>query len=93
MSRVLINKLKEALNSKKPIEEIKEIISEYEELYRLVEWRKEIISSGSELNKYNKEINRIANEMKKNGFYPELCGCDVEKSIIEYLNNFEDNEK
>lgn len=92
MSKILINKVKKAINGDKPIDEIKEIISDYEELYRLMVWRKEVILSGKNLKKYDSEIKRIAIEMKKNGFYPEICGCDVEKDIIKYLDKFESNK-
>lgn len=85
MNRVLIKKLKEAINSSHPIDAINEIISEYEELIRLAEWRIEILESGKSLKRHEKELERISKMLEDSGYYDSITDSDIRKKVREYF--------
>lgn len=87
MNTILIQKLRSALKSSHSIEVISEIITEYEELNKLAEWRIEILESGKNLKKNQKELNRIAKMLEESGYYVPVTNGDIEKDIREFFRN------
>lgn len=86
MNQRFINKLKKALESTTPIESIKEVIAEYEELVRLAKWRERVLTNGKTLEKNEKELKRVTKLLEKNGFY--LCGDENfdRDSLIKFFD-------
>ena len=88
MTIILIEKLKKAISSTDPLTSVKEIISEYDELHRLAKWRNEILLSGKNIKKYEKEIKRINGLLEDNGYFTEMSALDdLDKEVREYYNN------
>ena len=85
MNNILIIKIKNALKTDYPIETIKEIISEYEEIHRLSVWRNKIIKEGIHLERHEEEIKRIGEVLESSGYYTALCDEDL---IIELRKYF-----
>ena len=87
MNNILIKKLRIAMNTSHPIEAINEIITEYDEILKLAEWRKNILGSGKSLRKNQKEINRIASILEESGYHISFTRKDIEKDVREYFRN------
>lgn len=87
MNKLLIEKLKKALQSTRPLESIQEIINEFEEVERLVKWRERILMSGKNLEKHRKELDKIVDLMIKYGypydFHEDSCEAAVRKYFKE----------
>jgi hypothetical protein len=87
MNTILIQKLKSAMKSSHPLEVINEIITEYDEIIKLAEWRKEILESGKNLKRNQKELNRIAKMLEESGYYTPYLKDDLEKDVREFFRN------
>ena len=87
MNNILIQKLKTALKSSHPIEVITEIITEYDELIKLAEWRKDVLESGKNLKRNKKELDRIAKMLEEYGYYIPLTKTDIEKDVREFFRD------
>ena len=87
MNNILLQKLKTALKSSHPLEVIREIINEYDELIKLAEWRKEVLESGKNLKRHQKELDRIAKMLEDSGYYIPFTKKDIEKDIREFFRD------
>ena len=87
MNSILINKIKKALKTEHPIESINEIVSEYEEIRRLSEWRNKILLSGNSLKKNEKELNRIAELVSSSEYFSPFCGDECFFDMFKYFSN------
>ena len=76
MNTIFIKKLKKAISTKNPVESVQELINEYEELKRLAEWRDKIILSGKTYKKNKKELDRVAELLKINGYHDSIINED-----------------
>jgi hypothetical protein len=87
MNKLLIKKIKTALKSTRPIESIKEVVSEFEEIERLVKWREDILLSGN-IEKHKKELDRIVDLMVKYGYPYDIHEDSIEAMIRKHIKNF-----
>ena len=87
MNLIFLQKLKKALKSSHPLEAIGEVIAEYDELHTLATWKKNILISGKNLKKHEKEIQRISNLLEEGGYYLTYCKDDLDKEIRDYFRN------
>jgi len=88
MNRLLIKKLKQALDSTHPLESVKEIIDEFEEVDRLIRWREKIIISGENLDKHKKELDNISKLMVKYEYPEDFYECCLENRVRKYIEDF-----
>lgn len=85
MNNALIKKLKDAMTTSHPIEAVNEIISEYDEVLRLAEWRKKILLSGKTIKTHEKELKKIGKIIDESGYYISFCDKDIDKEVREYF--------
>jgi hypothetical protein len=85
MQNILIKKIKNALKTENPLESIKDIVSQYEEIQRLVKWRDKIISSGEYFGSKIKEVEEVNEKIMKSGFYEETLEQQFNREIKEYF--------
>lgn len=82
---MFINKVRKAVNSNKPIEAVKEVIAEYDEICRLAIWREKVLENGKNIKKHQAELDKIVEILEKYGYYGNLLGVDQDKKIREYF--------
>lgn len=85
MQNILIKKIKNALKSDHPLENIRDIIYQYEEIQRLVKWRDKTISSGEYFGSKIKEVEEVNEKITKSGFYEETLEQQFNREIREYF--------
>lgn len=88
MNRLLLERIKKALKSSRPIESIKDIISEFEEVERLVNWREEILLSGENIEKHKKELDKIEEMMIKYQYPYDFHEDSVDALIKKYMRQY-----
>lgn len=86
MNKIFIEKLKNALESKHPLEKIKELINEYEELFRLAKWREDIILSGKGYYTHKKELNQIKELLEENGYFTSIEDHEFEVEVRKFFD-------
>lgn len=93
-SFIVVNKIREVLlNTPENIsvndlrEIIEDVLSKYDELYRLFKWREEIILEGDNLAKYDDEFKRIEKQLIEEGFY--ISDDFIDEEIRKYINNLQ----
>lgn len=75
--RSVINNL-DVITAREKIDLIENILSEYDELFRLFKWREDIIKSGADINKYHNEFKKIEEKLINAGFYVTDDYTDLE---------------
>ena len=85
MNTILIEKIKQALKKSHPIEAIRELVSEYEEIHRLAIWRNRIIKDGYHLDRHTEEIERIDELLENSGYYFPFSDEDILADIKKYF--------
>ena len=87
MNNVLINKIKNALKSENPLENIKDVVAQYEEIQRLVNWRNKITKSDEDYNNNIIEIIDVNDKIDRSGLYQESIDDQFNKEIKEFFKN------
>ncbi len=82
MNSILINKIKNAFEGDHPIDTIKEVISEYEELQRLAKWRNNVLSMGDDLVKQKDKLDEVEERLIEAGYYIDI---DIDSQVKEYF--------
>jgi len=85
MNKMFIDKVRKAVNTNKPIEAVKEVIAEYDEICRLAVWRERILVNGENIKTHQAELDKIVEILEKYGYYGNLLGIDHDKKIREYF--------
>lgn len=88
MHNILIEKIKNALKTYEPIETIKEIVSEYEELDRLAKWRISILEKSKILKKDQTKIDEVEERLRDAGYYLQI---DINNHVKNYFYNLNKN--
>lgn len=88
MNTLLLEKIKKALKSPRPLDAIKEIISEFEEVERLVKWREKVIIKGEQIDMHRSELDRILEIMKKYQYPYDIHEDSIDALIRKYLEQF-----
>lgn len=82
---MFINKVKDALSTSKPIEAVKEVVAEYDEICRLAAWRDSVLLNGKNIKTHQPELDKIVEILEQYGYYADLHGVDLDKKIREYF--------
>lgn len=85
MNTVFIEKVKIALETTKPLESVREVVAEYEEINRLAKWRHDVLLSGKNIKAHQTELDKISELLEEYGYYVDICNCDADKKIREYF--------
>lgn len=85
MNNIFIEKLKKAIESSDPVESVKELISEYDEMRRLALWREKIITSGRGYKTHKKEIKRIEELLIENGYFVSIIEDDIDRQMKNFF--------
>jgi hypothetical protein len=88
MNRLLLKKIKKALDSTRPLETIREIVSEFEEIERLVKWREEILLNARNIEKHREELKKIDELMLKYQYPYDIHKDSVDALIKKYLKQY-----
>ncbi len=88
MNRLLLEKIKKALKSTRPIEKIMDIVAEFEEVERLVKWREEVLMCGQNIEKHKKELDKVAELMVKYQYPYDIHKDSVDALIKKYMKQF-----
>jgi hypothetical protein len=88
MNRLLLKKIKKALESTRPLETIKDIVAEFEEVERLVKWREEVLTKGNHIEKHRKELDRVAELMIKYQYPYDIHQDSVDALLKKYLKQY-----
>lgn len=87
MNTLLLEKIKKALKGSYPVETIKEIVREFEEIERLVKWRESIILSG-DIEKHRKEIDKISDLMLEYRYPYDIHEDSMDAIVKKYIKNY-----
>ncbi len=87
MNTLLLEKIKKALKSTRPLEAIKDIVNEFEEIERLVKWREEVLLNG-DIEKHRKEIDKISDIMIKYQYPYDIHKDSVDAMMKKYIKQF-----
>ena len=87
MNNVLVKRIKNALKTESPIDNVREIISQYEEIQLLIRWRDDIIVSGKYYGKYINEIEDVNEKISNSGFYQETMDELFDKEIKTFFED------
>lgn len=87
MNKVFIIKLKNALQTTHPIDAVKEVVAEYEEIDRLAQWKKRVILSGQDLKKHQQELDKVGEILEQYGCFTDFYDCDLDKKVREYFKD------
>ena len=87
MHEILIKKIKNALKSENPLDNVKDVVAQYEEIYRLVLWRNKVLISGKYNKKMKTETDEINEKILKSGFYCETADEQIMREIKDYFKN------
>lgn len=85
MNRILLKKIKNALKTDYPVDGIREIISEYDEIFRLSIWKDRIIKNGDNLERHEDEFKRIGELIEGSGYYSSMCDDDILTDLRKYF--------
>jgi len=88
MKNIFIKKIKNALKTETPLDNIKEIIAQYDEIERLIIWRDTVISTGRCHGSLLKEVEDINEKIKNSGYYEESVNEYFDRKIKEYFESF-----
>lgn len=87
MNDILINKIKNALKTDYPLDSVKEVVAEYDEINRLSKWRNKIIKDGIHLERHEEELKRISEVLISSGYHSALCDENIIEELREYFKN------
>ena len=87
MNNVLVKRIKNALKTESPIDNVREIISQYEEIQLLIRWRDDIIVSGKYYGNYINEIEDVNEKIANSGFYQETMDELFDKEIKTFFED------
>lgn len=85
MNQIFIDKLKNAIQTTDPVESVKELISEFEELHRLALWREKIITSGRGYKTHKKELDRVQELLEENGYYENITDDKIDTEMRKFF--------
>lgn len=85
MNKLLIEKIKIALKSTRPIDAINDVIREFEEVERLVKWREKILISGKNIKRHRKELDNVVMLMKKYNYPYDISKDNMDTLVKEYF--------
>lgn len=85
MPKNLIKKIKDALKSENPLDNVRDVVHQYEEIQRLVKWRNKIISSGQYHGPKVQEIEEVNEKIRKSGLYEETFEEQFNKEIESFF--------
>ena len=88
MKNILIKKIKNALKTENPLETINDIVSQYDEIERLIVWRDTVISTGRYYGSLVKEVDDINEKIKNSGYHQESVNEYFDRKIREYFESF-----
>jgi len=88
MNKLLLEKLKIALKSTRPLEAIKDIIADFEEVERLAKWREKIILSGKDIEKNKEELNKIEKILEIYNYPYDYSKDFIDKMLKKYFKQF-----
>ena len=83
MNFILLKKLKRALKTSNPLESIKEIVNEFDELSRLAKWKQKTLEKGTNLKRHRPELDRVSELLEKNGFY-----CYTNEEMLDEIRSY-----
>lgn len=87
MNSLLLKKVKNALKSTRPLEKIKDIVDEFEEIERLVKWREKILLNG-DIEKHREELDDISEIMDKYQYPYDIHEDSVDAMLKKYIKQF-----
>jgi uncharacterized protein (DUF2344 family) len=84
MNKHFLEKLKTALDGDHPLEAVREIVSEYDELIKLAEWRKKIILDGENLDEHKETLEKINKRLEDAQYYSGEF-YDIDRRLRNYF--------
>ena len=87
MNTLLLQKIKSALKTNRPVDTIKDIVREFEEIERLVKWREGIILKG-DIEKHKDELDKITDIMLKYRYPYDIHEDSMDALIKKHIKQF-----